>query len=117
MYRCYKNLTELLCNSMLCIADAKASTARTLKQLVTLAVIAQQAEHFLGKEEVGGSNPLNSSKKRHIFRCVFFIFILYITVIKWFNLFPVAEHYSVNCYNIYHHHTNQYCSFRQKFAK
>ena len=26
------------------------------------AVLAQQAEHFLGKEEVGGSNPLDSSK-------------------------------------------------------
>ena len=24
------------------------------------AVLAQSAEHFLGKEEVGGSNPLNS---------------------------------------------------------
>ena len=25
------------------------------------AVLAQSAEHFLGKEEVGGSSPLNSS--------------------------------------------------------
>ena len=27
------------------------------------AVLAQSVEHFLGKEEVGGSSPLNSSNK------------------------------------------------------
>ncbi len=28
-----------------------------------IAVLAQQAEHFLGKEEVVGSNPINSSSR------------------------------------------------------
>ncbi len=32
--------------------------------MLILAVMAQQAEHVLGKDEVTGSNPVNSSKKK-----------------------------------------------------
>ena len=32
----------------------------------TIAVLAQSVEHFLGKEEVGGSSPLNSSSINHV---------------------------------------------------
>ena len=34
--------------------------------------VAQQVEHFLGKEEVGSSSLLNSSKKRTEFFSTFF---------------------------------------------
>ena len=34
--------------------------------IVANAVVAQSVEHFLGKEEVGSSNLLNSSRKKHL---------------------------------------------------
>ncbi len=40
------------------------------------AVMAQLAEHVLGKDEVPGSNPGNSSRKKTVFGCLFsFCFI------------------------------------------
>ena len=37
--------------------------------------MAQQAEHVLGKDEVTGSNPVNSFKKRQLFKVVVFYFL------------------------------------------
>ena len=34
--------------------------------------MAQQVEHILGKDEVVGSNPISSSRKRQVQACRFF---------------------------------------------
>ena len=36
--------------------------------------MAQQVEHFLGKEEVTGSNPVSSSRRKTTRNCGFFLF-------------------------------------------
>ena len=38
--------------------------------------MAQLVERVLGKDEVGGSNPPSSSKKRTLKTCSFFLYIL-----------------------------------------
>ena len=35
--------------------------------------MAQSVERVLGKDEVGGSNPPSSSKKKNTIRCSFFV--------------------------------------------
>lgn len=40
--------------------------------------MAQQVEHFLGKEEVTGSNPVSSSIKNHRIWWFFFILVLFL---------------------------------------
>ena len=42
------------------------------------AALAQSAEHFLGKEEVGGSNPLGSSKNPRTMYGDFYFFNIFL---------------------------------------
>ncbi len=48
-----------------------------------IAVVAQSAEHFLGKEEVGSSNLLNSSNRRKLRLVCDEFFCKYIKVIVY----------------------------------
>ena len=53
--------------------------------------MAQSAEHFLGKEEVTGSNPVSSSRERRLHMrpsfCFVYVLVKIHKIIKYSNLY------------------------------
>ncbi len=47
--------------------------------------MAQQVEHVLGKDEVAGSSPANSSKENHLLRWFFLYFTPYLVCFYEFS--------------------------------
>ena len=54
--------------------------------------MAQQVEHVLGKDEVAGSSPANSSKENHLLRWFFLYFIPYLVCFYEFSFLDFVCH-------------------------
>ncbi len=62
--------------------------------------MAQEVEHFLGKEEVTGSNPVSSSIKNHLIWWFFFILVLFLVFFITYEIIACVAHKAGVCATI-----------------